>query len=96
MFFPFSNIVAGVNLGVKIDVFKLSKLLSNAEYSRKFAAVILRIGEPKTTAKVFSSGKLCCMGAKNIEEALVATRKFAKLVQRAGYPQVTICREPII
>lgn len=31
---------------------------------QRFAAVIMRIREPRTTALVFSSGKMVCTGAK--------------------------------
>lgn len=31
---------------------------------RRFAAVIMRIREPRTTALIFSSGKMVCTGAK--------------------------------
>ena len=32
--------------------------------SQRFAAVIMRIREPRTTALIFSSGKMVCTGAK--------------------------------
>lgn len=31
---------------------------------QRFAAVIMRIREPRTTALIFSSGKMVCTGAK--------------------------------
>ena len=33
-------------------------------FSQRFAAVIMRIREPRTTALIFSSGKMVCTGAK--------------------------------
>lgn len=35
--------------------------------SQRFAAVIMRIREPRTTALIFSSGKMVCTGAKRSE-----------------------------
>lgn len=39
---------------------------------QRFAAVIMRIREPRTTALIFSSGKMVCTGAKRYVEALQA------------------------
>lgn len=43
--------------------------------SQCFAAVIMRIREPKTTALVFASGKMVCTGAKSEEHSKLAARK---------------------
>jgi hypothetical protein len=43
--------------------------------SQRFAAVIMRIREPKTTALVFASGKMVCTGAKSEEHSKLAARK---------------------
>ncbi|KAL4693181.1 hypothetical protein H8959_016991 [Pygathrix nigripes] len=37
--------------------------------AQRFAAVIMRIREPRTTALIFSSGKMVCTGAKRYEES---------------------------
>lgn len=42
---------------------------------QRFAAVIMRIREPKTTALVFGSGKMVCTGAKSEEHSKLAARK---------------------
>merc|ERR1712130_964577 len=51
----------------------------NAEYNpKRFAAVIMRIREPRTTALIFSSGKMVCTGAKSEKESRLAARKYAR------------------
>ena len=61
----FRNIVCTVNLGCKLDLKKIALHARNAEYNpKRFAAVIMRIREPRTTALIFSSGKMVCTGAK--------------------------------
>ena len=45
---------------------------------QRFSAVILRILEPKTTALVFSTGKMVVTGAKSELLARIAARKFAR------------------
>ena len=52
------NIVATVNLDCKLDLKKIALTAKNAEYNpKRFAALIMRIREPRTTALIFSSGK---------------------------------------
>ncbi|CAI8501781.1 unnamed protein product [Hanseniaspora opuntiae] len=51
------NIVATVNLDCKLDLKTIALHARNAEYNpKRFAAVIMRIREPKTTALIFASG----------------------------------------
>jgi hypothetical protein len=79
------NIVSTVNLGVKLDLKTIALKARNAEYNpRRFAAVIMRIREPKTTALIFSSGKMVVTGAKSEEMARMASRKYARIVQKLG------------
>ncbi|KAL9319984.1 hypothetical protein ACSQ67_011823 [Phaseolus vulgaris] len=42
----------------------------------RFAAVIMRIREPKTTALIFASGKMVCTGAKSEQQSKLAARKI--------------------
>uniref|UniRef100_A0A8C1I9L7 TATA box binding protein like 2 n=1 Tax=Cyprinus carpio TaxID=7962 RepID=A0A8C1I9L7_CYPCA len=53
------NIVSTVNLACPLDLKSIALQARNAEYNPKhFAAVIMRISEPRTTALIFSSGKM--------------------------------------
>jgi len=81
------NIVSTVNMGVKLDLKKIALHARNAEYNpKRFAAVIMRIREPRTTALIFSSGKMVCTGAKSEEDSRLAARKYARIVQKLGFP----------
>ena len=54
-----------VNLACRLDLKKIALHARNAEYNpKRFAAVIMRIRDPRTTALIFSSGKMVCTGAK--------------------------------
>ncbi|XP_004601822.2 TATA box-binding protein-like 2 [Sorex araneus] len=81
------NIVSTVNLACILDLKKIALHAKNAEYNpKRFAAVIMRIREPRTTALIFSSGKMVCTGAKSEEESRLAARKYARVVQKLGFP----------
>jgi len=81
------NVVATVSLGCELELKKIALQARNSEYNpKRFAAVIMRIREPKTTALIFSSGKMVCTGAKSEEQSRLAARKYARIVQKLGYP----------
>ncbi|NXU97206.1 TBPL2 protein, partial [Cettia cetti] len=81
------NIVSTVNLACKLDLKNIAQHARNAEYNpKRFDAVIMRIREPRTTALIFSSGKMVCTGAKSEEQSRLAARKYARVVQKLGFP----------
>ena len=62
------NIVSTFNLGCELDLRSIALRAKNSEYNpKRFAACIMRIREPKTTALIFKSGKVVCTGAKSEE-----------------------------
>eukprot|EP00696_Hemimastix_kukwesjijk_P008083 gnl/Hemi2/20230_TR6705_c0_g26_i1.p1 gnl/Hemi2/20230_TR6705_c0_g26~~gnl/Hemi2/20230_TR6705_c0_g26_i1.p1 ORF type:complete len:202 (+),score=25.59 gnl/Hemi2/20230_TR6705_c0_g26_i1:189-794(+) len=81
------NVVSTVNLSTKLDLKTIALHARNAEYNpKRFAAVIMRIRDPKTTALVFASGKMVCTGAKSEEFSRLAARKYARIIQKLGFP----------
>ncbi|CAL5421063.1 unnamed protein product [Camellia sinensis] len=71
------NIVSTVNLDCKLDLKAIALQARNAEYNpKRFAAVIMRIRDPKTTALIFASGKMVCTGAKSEQLSKLAARKL--------------------
>lgn len=80
------NIVSTVNLKCKLDLKSIAMQARNAEYNpKRFAAVIMRIREPRTTALIFSSGKMVCTGAKSEDQCRLASRKYARIIQKLGF-----------
>ena len=69
-----------------MDLRQLALHSKNAEYNpRRFAACIMRIREPKTTALIFRSGKVVCTGAKTEEMSQTAGKMYAKAIKKLGY-----------
>lgn len=80
------NVVATVNLDCSLDLKFIALHARNAEYNpKRFAAVIMRIREPKSTALIFASGKMVCTGAKSEQEARMAARKYARILQKLKF-----------
>jgi transcription initiation factor TFIID TATA-box-binding protein len=81
------NVVVTVNLGCRLDLDKITQTARNAEFNpKRFQAVILRIREPRTTALIFSSGKMIVTGAKSDRDARNAAMKYTAIVQKCGFP----------
>jgi len=82
------NIVSTVNLSCRLDLKQIAMRARNAEYNpKRFAAVIMRIRDPKTTALIFSSGKMVVTGAKSEKLSRLAARKYARIIQKVGFKE---------
>ena len=85
------NVVSTANLSCKLNLRKIALSCKNAEFNpKRFAAVIMRIRDPKTTALIFSSGKIVITGAKSEELSKDAAKKFAKAIKKIGNPEVNM------
>mmetsp|Transcript_307 Transcript_307/g.294 ORF Transcript_307/g.294 Transcript_307/m.294 type:complete len:208 (+) Transcript_307:70-693(+) len=81
------NLVATISLGCEIEPEKISQTVSNAEYNpRRFAAVIMRLREPRTTALIFKTGKMIVTGSKDEQESRSAAKLYVKIIQKCGFP----------
>lgn len=80
------NVVATVNLNCKLDLRSIALRARNAEYNpKRFAAVIMRIRDPKTTALIFASGKMVVTGAKSEKASKIASQRYAKIINKLGF-----------
>ena len=80
------NIVSVANLNCELNLKEVAIQIRNAEYNpKRFSAVIIRQKEPKTTALIFSNGKIVCLGAKSVEDSKKGCRKFAKVIKNLNY-----------
>ena len=71
------------NLNSKLDLKLIALRCKNVEYKpKRFAAAIMRIRDPKTTALIFASGKMVCTGAKTEEMSEQAAKHYAKSIKK--------------
>jgi len=88
------NIVVSTSLEHDIPLEKMAATLSNTEYNpEQFPGLVIRIKEPKTSALIFSSGKVVCTGARTMEEVSEAIKKIIKSLEKIG---IKIKIEPVI
>lgn len=80
------NTVSTVHIAVgtvKLDLEFIARSLRYSTYDRKrFAAITIRISNPKITALLFSSGKLVVTGAVSKQMAMNATRQIIGNLRR--------------
>ncbi len=73
------NIVVSTSLEHDIPLIKLAETLPNTEYNpEQFPGLVMRIKEPKTSALIFSSGKVVCTGAKSLTKVKESISKIIK------------------
>jgi transcription initiation factor TFIID TATA-box-binding protein len=88
------NIVISTSLEHDIPLEKMAATLSNTEYNpEQFPGLVIRIKEPKTSALIFSSGKVVCTGARTIEKVHEAIKQIIKSLEKIG---IKITIEPVI
>ncbi len=77
------NIVVSTSLEHDVPLEKMASTLPNTEYNpEQFPGLVLRIKEPKTTALVFSSGKVVCTGAKTMDEVSKSIGRIIKTLEK--------------
>ncbi len=88
------NIVVSTSLEHDIPLEKMAATLSNTEYNpEQFPGLVLRIKEPKTSALIFSSGKVVCTGARNMADVDASIKKIIKSLQKIN---IKITVKPVI
>ncbi|MBI2139515.1 TATA-box-binding protein [Candidatus Woesearchaeota archaeon] len=77
------NIVVSTSLKHDIPLEKMAATLSNTEYNpEQFPGLVIRIKEPKTSALIFSSGKVVCTGARSMEKVNESIKKIIKSLEK--------------
>lgn len=88
------NMVISTSLDEHINLDKLASTLPNTEYNpEQFPGLIMRIKDPKTSALIFTSGRVVCTGARNIEDA---ERSVNKIIESLKKIKVTIKIKPVL
>ena len=79
------NIVASTSLEHDIPLIKLAETLPNTEYNpEQFPGLVMRIKDPKTSALIFSSGKVVSTGAKSMAKVKESVSCIIKNIAKIG------------
>ena len=82
------NIVVSTGLEKEIPLEKMAATLPNTEYNpEQFPGLVLRIKDPKTSALIFSSGKVVCTGARTMGDV---DRSIQSIINVTIKPEITV------
>ena len=72
----------------------MAAVLPNTEYNpEQFPGLVIRIKEPKTSALIFSSGKVVCTGARTLEKVEESIQKIIEALKKIN---IDIKIKPVI
>ncbi len=82
------NVVSTFSLGVSgLNLKAIAMKYAFLEFNpQTFAAAIMRIRYPRTTALAFQSGNMVCTGARSLLLSRLAARKYCRIFQAVGIP----------
>lgn len=90
------NVVASTKLAEEFDLTKIEAEFEGAEYNKqKFPGLVYRVSDPKAAFLVFTSGKVVCTGAKNVDDVHTVIGNMAKKLNAIGIktiekPEITV------
>lgn len=90
------NIVVSTSLEHDVPLEKMAAVLPNTEYNpEQFPGLVIRIKEPKTSALIFSSGKVVCTGADTLEKVDQSIEKIIEALKKINInitikPEITV------
>jgi transcription initiation factor TFIID TATA-box-binding protein len=90
------NIVVSTSLEHDVPLEKMAATLPNTEYNpEQFPGLVIRIKDPKTSALIFSSGKVVCTGARTLKDVDESLKKIIKALEKIKIkitikPEITI------
>lgn len=90
------NIVVSTSLEHDIPLEKMAAVLSNTEYNpEQFPGLVIRIKDPKTSALIFSSGKVVCTGARSLDKVEESIKQIIESLKKINInitlkPKITV------
>jgi len=79
------NIVASTRIKGDINLDEIAFMLENSEYEpEQFPGLVYRISEPRVAFLLFTSGRIICAGAQNMESIHKALMKFRENLAAIG------------
>ena len=82
-----TNVVVQAHLNVPLDLQRLVYSLRDAKYNPKsFSAIVWHHKRVGGSCLLFNNGHMICHGSRSFGEARRRVRRFARLIQKLGYP----------
>jgi len=82
------NVVCNFATRCHLNLRHIANTGANVIYKREQAMVSLKLRNPKSTASIWSSGKITITGAGSEPESKRAARRIARMLQKMGFTRV--------
>ena len=80
-----NNVVCSFSVRCHLNLRDIALRGLNVEYKKENGMVTMKLRRPYTTASMWSSGKVTCTGANSEDQAKVAARRYARVLQKLGF-----------
>jgi len=80
-----NNVVCSFNVRCHLNLREIALRGLNVEYRKENGMVTMKLRQPYTTANIWNSGKITCTGANSEDQAKIAGRRFARILQKLGF-----------
>jgi transcription initiation factor TFIID TATA-box-binding protein len=85
------NVVASTKLAEEFDLHKIEAELEGAEYNKeKFPGLVYRVKSPRAAFLIFTSGKVVCTGAKNVDDVRTVITNMAQTLKSIGFENIDL------
>lgn len=82
------NIVATTSLGIRVPLEEMLHYMEDSDYEpEQFPGLVYRVKDPKAAVLIFSTGKIVCTGARNIEDVKKVIKNVVKIIKDSGKGQ---------
>lgn len=79
------NVVCAFNVSCHLSLRDIALKGTNVEFKRENGMVTMKLRKPYTTASIWSSGKITCTGATSEDDAHLAARRYARVLQKLQF-----------
>ncbi|CRK90887.1 CLUMA_CG004575, isoform A [Clunio marinus] len=80
-----SNVVCAFSVRCHLALKDIALNGANVEFKRENGMVTMKLRKPYTTASIWSSGKITCTGATSEDQAKIAARRYARVLQKLNF-----------
>jgi len=84
-FIDINNVFCTFNLQCPLDLKDIMNRSYNVEMKKNREYINMQLKHPRAMAKIWPSGRIVCIGTKSEEDAKVASKRFARILQKLGY-----------
>ena len=88
------NIVASTKIKADLNLDEIAFMLENSEYEpEQFPGLVYRISEPRVAFLLFTSGRIICAGAQDVDSIQRALHKFRENLEAIGVKVAPVLEE---